>query len=119
MPSLVPIDCIIRTSYYSRLIFKTVWPLIAYAALGFASKVQRRRGKEDAADSLINFGFLVRRLTPRDLYRVCSSEELDPRPADRSHWIGSRARDMIARARDCFSLMASHVSTRLPYSDQA
>ena len=33
LPSLVPLDCIVRTSYYSRLVFKCVWPLVGRVRL--------------------------------------------------------------------------------------
>ena len=47
------------TNYYAKLIFKCTWPLLAYALFGVAAKVLRKRGKEDAADSMINFAFLL------------------------------------------------------------
>mgnify|MGYP006936382134 CR=1 FL=1 len=59
LPAVMPLDCIISTSYYSKLAFKCIWPLIAYAVLGISSKVLRKCGKADQADSCINFGFLI------------------------------------------------------------
>ena len=62
LPSLMPLDCMIRTSFYSKLVFKTVWPLCAYAALfGLASLLYRVGGAKRTAqaDSLINFAFLL------------------------------------------------------------
>jgi len=56
---VMPLDCIIATSYYSKLAFKCIWPLVAYAVLGILSKVFRKCGKADQADSCINFGFLI------------------------------------------------------------
>ena len=59
LPAVMPLDCIIATSYYSKLAFKCIWPLIAYAVLGILSKVLLKCGKADQADSCINFGFLI------------------------------------------------------------
>ena len=56
---MMPLDCIIATSYYSKLAFKCIWPLIAYAVFGVSSKLFRKCGKVDQADSCINFGFFV------------------------------------------------------------
>ena len=33
LPSLVPLDCIVPTSYYARLVLNCVWPLLVYAFL--------------------------------------------------------------------------------------
>jgi len=59
LPAVMPLDCIFPTSYYSKLAFKCIWPLIAYAVLGISSKLLRKCGKADQADSCINFGFLI------------------------------------------------------------
>jgi len=59
LPAVMPLDCIIATSYYSKLAFKCIWPLIAYAVFGISSKLFRKCGKVDQADSCINFGFFV------------------------------------------------------------
>ena len=59
LPAMMPVDCIIRTSYYSKLVFKTVWPLLFYAIFGISAKIQRKRGQDGAADSLINLAFLI------------------------------------------------------------
>ena len=59
LPAVMPLDCIIATSYYSKLAFKCIWPLIAYAVFGVSSKLFRKCGKVDQADSCINFGFFV------------------------------------------------------------
>lgn len=59
LPSLMPLDCIFSTSYYSMLVLKCTWPLVFYVILGFAAKAQRKRGKDESADSLINFAFLI------------------------------------------------------------
>ena len=72
LPALMPLDCIVRASYYERLIFKTVWPLAVYILLFVSAKGLRVRGKEDQADSLINFLFLIMFL----LYPSISSQLL-------------------------------------------
>ena len=54
IPSLMPLDCIVRTSYYSRLIFKCIWRLCVYLALGLLACK-----KHSVADLAINLGFLV------------------------------------------------------------
>jgi len=59
LPAVMPLDCIIASSYYSKLAFKCIWPLIAYAVLGISSKSLRKCGKADQADSCINLGFLI------------------------------------------------------------
>ena len=59
LPSLLPLDCIIRTSYYSRLVFKCVWPLAAYTLLGLLSFVLRKFNKILRADACIDFAFFL------------------------------------------------------------
>jgi hypothetical protein len=59
LPSLMPLDCIFSTSYYSMLVLKCIWPLAFYLALGIAAKAQRKRGKDGSADALINFAFTI------------------------------------------------------------
>lgn len=59
LPSLMPLDCIFSTSYYSMLVVKCVWPLAFYLALGIAAKAQRKRGKDGSADALINLAFTI------------------------------------------------------------
>ena len=59
LPAMMPVDCVVRSSFYSKLIFKTVWPLLFYLVFGLSAKIQRRRGKDGAADTLINFAFLI------------------------------------------------------------
>jgi len=59
LPAVMPLDCIIATSYYSKLAFKCIWPLLAYAVFGISSSIFRKRGKVGQADSCINFAFLV------------------------------------------------------------
>jgi len=56
---MMPLDCIIRTSFYSKLIFKCLWPLAVYVLFGVSAKFERRRGKDGSADTLINLLFLV------------------------------------------------------------
>ena len=57
----MPLDCIVRTSYYSRLIFKCTWPLVAYALVGLLARKLVNMGEKRAnqADSLINFAFFL------------------------------------------------------------
>ena len=87
LPAMMPVDCIIRTSYYSKLIFKTVWPLLFYLVFGIAAKVQRRKGKDGAADSHINMAFLIMfivypgapsRFSPTTHYHALSPPPLAP-----------------------------------------
>lgn len=59
LPSLMPLDCIIKTSFYSKLAFKCIWPIVAYALLGLGARVQYKRGNEGTADSMINFIFFI------------------------------------------------------------
>ena len=59
LPAVMPLDCIFATSYYSKLAIKCIWPLIAYTVFGISSKLFRKCGKADQADSCINFGFFV------------------------------------------------------------
>ena len=59
LPAIMPIDCIVSMNYYSKLIFKTTWPLVAYAGLFLSSKALRRTGQNAKADSLIDFLFLI------------------------------------------------------------
>lgn len=59
LPSIMPLDCIIRTSFYSRVAFKCIWPLVAYAVIGWRARVQYKRGNDGAADSMINFAFFI------------------------------------------------------------
>ena len=56
---MMPLDCLIRTSFYSKLIFKCLWPLAVYVLFGVSAKFERRRGKDGSADTLINLLFLV------------------------------------------------------------
>ena len=61
LPQLMPLDCIVHTSYYSRLIFKCTWPLVAYALVGLLARKLGNMGEKRAsqADSLINFAFFL------------------------------------------------------------
>ena len=59
LPSLMPLDCMVSTNFYSKLIFKCVWPLGAYVALALLSKVLRKCGKVGKADSCVNFAFFL------------------------------------------------------------
>ena len=59
LPAMMPVDCIIKTTYYSKLVFKTIWPLFFYMLFGVIAKVQRKKGNNNSADSLINFSFLI------------------------------------------------------------
>ena len=58
IPSLMPLDCIVSTSYYSRLVFKCIWPLGVYLVLGLLAKMLYKKNKDAVADSAINLGFL-------------------------------------------------------------
>ena len=55
----MPLDCIVRTTFYSRLIFKCGWPLVAYAFLLGGARAAKKLGKDAMCDSLINFASLL------------------------------------------------------------
>ena len=59
LPSMMPVDCIIKTSFYSKLVFKTMWPLLFYAVFGISAKILRKKGNDSSADTLINYAFLI------------------------------------------------------------
>ena len=59
LPSMMPLDCLFPTNFYSKLIFKCAWPLCAYVALTLLSKVLRKCGKAGRADACIDFAFLI------------------------------------------------------------
>ena len=59
LPSIMPLDCMWPTNFYSKLIFKCVWPLCTYALLALLSKVLRKFGKDARADGCIDFGFFL------------------------------------------------------------
>ena len=59
LPSLVPLDCIVRTSYYSRLVFQTVWPLVAYAVFALLNRLLSKAGKAIMANACIDLAFLL------------------------------------------------------------
>ena len=59
LPSLMPLDCMISTNFYDKLIFKCVWPICAYAALMLLSKILRKCGKAGRADACVDFAFFL------------------------------------------------------------
>lgn len=59
LPNLIPLDCFLSTNFNSRLVFKTVWPLVAYAILYLLSKVFRIAKKERHADRCIDSLFFI------------------------------------------------------------
>jgi len=59
LPTLVPLDCLVSNNFHSLLIFKTVWPLVAYAILYLLSKVFRIAKKQRHADGCIDALFFV------------------------------------------------------------
>ena len=59
LPTLMPLDCIVRSSHYSRLVFTCTWPLVAYALLFWLSKFLNKRGRKEQAASCINLASYV------------------------------------------------------------
>jgi hypothetical protein len=59
LPSLMPVDCIVPMNFYSRLIFKTVWPIVAYVVLFFGSKALLKCGRKGQAEFCIDTLFLI------------------------------------------------------------
>ena len=55
----MPLDCIVRTSYYSRLVFKCVWPLVGYAFFALLAKLLSKAGKSGMANASIDLAFLL------------------------------------------------------------
>ena len=59
LTSLMPLDCIVSTSYYSRLVFKCVWPLVAYAFLALLAKLLSKAGMASMASASVDLAFLL------------------------------------------------------------
>ena len=59
LPSIMPLDCIVRTDFYGKLIFKCVWPICAYVLLGLLSKLLHRFGRQARGDMCIDLAFFL------------------------------------------------------------
>ena len=59
LPSVMPLDCIFPMDYFSKLVLRTVAPLVVYAVMYVAAKVFRRMQKPWQADALIDGIFFI------------------------------------------------------------
>ena len=59
LPSLMPIGCLAPSNFHSLLVFKTAWPLVAYALLYLLAKLLRKAHKDKYADGCIDLLFLI------------------------------------------------------------
>jgi len=59
LPQLVPLDCISKTTYYSRLIVKCGWPLVAYLLLGICAMAFNRVNMAHQATQCVNGIFFI------------------------------------------------------------
>ena len=59
LPSIMPLDCMLPTNFYKKIMLKCIWPLCAYAALALLSTVLRKCGKTDRANACVDFAFFL------------------------------------------------------------
>ena len=86
---IMPLDCLVRNNFNSKLIFKTVWPLVAYALLYLLSKLFRMVHKERHADSCIDYLFLVMFLMYPSISNSLLSMFYCVELEDRTSWLRS------------------------------
>ena len=109
LPTLMPLDCIIRTSYYSRLIVRCVFPLAIYIVFYGGARLLHRCGREWQASKLIDTNFFIAFLVYPSIaakaFSIFNCEELEDGSSVLRVDLSLKCRDSDGAADPTYSLM--------------